>query len=193
MHADCINTPGSHYCRCHKGFEDPPFPEMMCSDIDECTDPQLKPCDVHAMCHNNPGSYTCTCITGYIGDGVTCLPVPDKPQMSPVEYKGLGIHGSEWMVIELQPHVTKTYLKDLKPDSTYLVRVGAFSIFNTSIYSDEKLFKTSPVAKASATDSTAGNESQNTIVIAVALVVSIVCTGNHCCYTPLLDAKEEET
>lgn len=55
MHADCINTPGSHYCRCHKGFEDPPIPEMMCSDIDECTDPQLKPCDVHAMCHNNPG------------------------------------------------------------------------------------------------------------------------------------------
>ena len=95
------------------------------------------------------GSYTCTCITGYIGDGVTCLLVPDKPTdvtvtaIDPsevsvtwnvdntsmirhfrVEYKGLGIHGSEWVVIELQPHVTKTYLKDLRPDSTYLVRVG---------------------------------------------------------------------
>lgn len=57
---------------------------------------------------------------------------------------------------------------------TFCFRIGAFSIFNTSIYSDEKLFKTSPVAKASTTDSTADNESQNTIVIAVALVVSLV-------------------
>ena len=54
-HADCINTPGSHYCKCHEGFEEglPNIPELMCRDIDECT--EQKPCHVHAKCHNNPG------------------------------------------------------------------------------------------------------------------------------------------
>ena len=95
------------------------------------------------------GSYTCTCLYGYTGDGKTCLPVPDKPEMlkvtelSPsevrvtwsvtntsiithitVEYKGFGIHGSEWEVVILQPQETKTHLTDLETDSTYLVRVG---------------------------------------------------------------------
>ena len=41
-----------------------------------------------------------------------------------MEYKGLGIHGSEWLVIELQPHETKAYLKDLQPDAYYLLRIG---------------------------------------------------------------------
>ena len=41
-----------------------------------------------------------------------------------VEYKGFGIHGSEWEVVILQPQETKTHLTDLETDSTYLVRVG---------------------------------------------------------------------
>ena len=41
-----------------------------------------------------------------------------------VEYKILGIHGSDWEGITVQPNGTKTYLKDLKPESSYLVRVG---------------------------------------------------------------------
>ena len=43
-----------------------------------------------------------------------------------MEYKGFGIHGTEWEIKALQPDKTKTYLKDLIPDSTYLVRVGGF-------------------------------------------------------------------
>ena len=56
VHADCINTPGSHYCKCHAGFEEDtrnPIPELMCNDIDECA--EKNPCHVHATCHNNPG------------------------------------------------------------------------------------------------------------------------------------------
>ena len=55
VHADCVNTPGSHYCKCHQGFEKEalPIPELMCRDIDECT--EQTPCHVHAKCHNNPG------------------------------------------------------------------------------------------------------------------------------------------
>lgn len=52
--------------------------------------------------------------------------------------------------------------------------IGAFSIYNTSSYSDEKQFQTSPVSTPSTTDSTAGDNSQNIIVIAVALVVSLI-------------------
>ena len=43
-----------------------------------------------------------------------------------VEHKGFGIHGTEWEIKALQPDETKTYLKDLIPDSTYIVRVGRF-------------------------------------------------------------------
>lgn len=53
-HADCVNTPGSHYCKCHQGFEKQiHIPELQCKDIDECT--EQTPCHVHAICHNNPG------------------------------------------------------------------------------------------------------------------------------------------
>jgi len=97
------------------------------------------------------GSYTCTCATGFTGDGVTCYLVPDRPtnlsvtEINPtqvtvtwnvvntsivrelrVEYKGFGIHGTEWEIKSLQPEETETRLNDLIPDTTYLVRVGTF-------------------------------------------------------------------
>lgn len=38
----------------------------------------------------------------------------------------MGIHGKEWEIKTIQPDETKTDLKDLVPDSTYIVRVGRF-------------------------------------------------------------------
>ena len=53
-----------------------------------------------------------------------------------MEYKGFGIHGMEWEITVLQPDETKTYLKDLTPDSTYIVRVGKslISFYNCSVH-----------------------------------------------------------
>ena len=56
LHADCFNTLGSYYCKCHEGFEEDlplPIPELMCKEIDECY--ERKPCNAHAKCQNNPG------------------------------------------------------------------------------------------------------------------------------------------
>ena len=89
------------------------------------------------------------CHPGYMGDGKTCFPVPDKPSqvtvigIAPsevsvgwnlantsivkhltVEYMGFGIHGTDWEVIVVQPYETTTRLTDLQSDSTYLVRIG---------------------------------------------------------------------
>ena len=58
LHADCINTLGSHRCECRVGFKNilPPVPGqevILCEDIDECQ--ESKPCALHALCHNNKG------------------------------------------------------------------------------------------------------------------------------------------
>ncbi|XP_065196274.1 low-density lipoprotein receptor-related protein 4-like [Sycon ciliatum] len=58
---ECINTLGSYYCLCQKGFvltED----HRGCVDVNECE--ILGSCS--QMCHNTIGSYTCSCADGYL-------------------------------------------------------------------------------------------------------------------------------
>ncbi|PFX16346.1 Fibroblast growth factor receptor 1 [Stylophora pistillata] len=194
-HSDCINTPGSHYCKCHRGFtEEFPGPIALCKDVDECL--RQKRCHFNATCYNSPGSYTCKCRPGFVGDGVSCLPEPEKPKhliitvISPtevsvswtsvdisktmlfkVEYKRFGIDGADWEVVSLQPNETKATLRGLTPYANYLVRVGAFSFFNTTIYSEKKLF--TPGVHPTKDLSSEGGF-QDSVVIVVALVVSLV-------------------
>ncbi|MEM7676133.1 MAG: calcium-binding EGF-like domain-containing protein [Myxococcota bacterium] len=44
-----------------------------CQDIDECA-MTSSPCSDNATCTNEPGSFTCDCDTGFVGDGLTCVP-----------------------------------------------------------------------------------------------------------------------
>ena len=41
-------------------------------DIDECSRPELNPCDSNALCTNVEGSFVCRCLRGFKGDGLTC-------------------------------------------------------------------------------------------------------------------------
>ena len=99
--------------------------------------------------HLRKGSYTCICHAGFVGDGVSCMPEPEKPtdlkitvissteasvswtavdisktKLIKVEYKRFGIHGEDWEVINLQPNETRATLRELTPHANYLVRVG---------------------------------------------------------------------
>ncbi|KAJ8890121.1 hypothetical protein PR048_009628 [Dryococelus australis] len=61
--AECCNLPAHFVCKCKPGFEGDG--EVLCSDIDECKQPNS--CGINAKCENVPGNYTCSCLEGYVG------------------------------------------------------------------------------------------------------------------------------
>ncbi|XP_055859533.1 uncharacterized protein LOC106054924 [Biomphalaria glabrata] len=63
--SDCINTLGSFYCQCRRGYT---YSNSACTDVDECL--KFPPCD--QVCVNTPGSYTCSCSKGFFVDGDRC-------------------------------------------------------------------------------------------------------------------------
>ncbi|XP_047677663.1 nidogen-2 isoform X3 [Tachysurus fulvidraco] len=67
-HAECVNLPGSHSCKCQSGFEYG-HDSRTCIDVDEC---QRHPCHPHASCTNAVGSFHCRCQPGFHGDGFQC-------------------------------------------------------------------------------------------------------------------------
>lgn len=67
---------------------------------------------------------------------------------------------------------------------------GAFSIFNTSTYSDEKIFKTP--AKNQVPSDSVTSDSQNSVVIAVSLVVSIAVLAFIACGLYLLMRRRKK-
>ncbi|XP_059409050.1 adhesion G protein-coupled receptor E5-like isoform X3 [Carassius carassius] len=65
-HAQCVNTEGSYYCRCHEGFE--MSLTGPCKDMDECKDaPDV--CGTDGSCYNHQGGYSCKCDQGYSNYG----------------------------------------------------------------------------------------------------------------------------
>ncbi|XP_055536321.1 fibrillin-1 isoform X1 [Wyeomyia smithii] len=62
QNSDCVNTVGSYQCDCKAGFKKDRPEELICTDVDECTDiPGL----CHQRCINYWGSYRCGCEAGY--------------------------------------------------------------------------------------------------------------------------------
>ncbi|PWA45866.1 EGF-like calcium-binding domain-containing protein [Artemisia annua] len=60
--SDCVDFKGGnggYRCSCKKGYEGNPYLSPGCQDIDECSDPNNKPCN--GTCTNLPGN----CIKGY--------------------------------------------------------------------------------------------------------------------------------
>ncbi|KAM4878543.1 LOW QUALITY PROTEIN: fibrillin-2 [Sylvia borin] len=58
---DCVNTPGSYYCKCHTGFQRTPT-KQACIDINECINGVL--CK-NGQCVNTEGSFQCICNAGF--------------------------------------------------------------------------------------------------------------------------------
>ncbi|KAM9143300.1 nephronectin isoform 1-T1 [Pangshura tecta] len=72
----CVNTFGSYFCKCHKGFDLVYIGgKYQCHDIDECSIGQYQ-CGSFSRCYNTQGTYKCKCKEGYRGDGINCLPIP---------------------------------------------------------------------------------------------------------------------
>eukprot|EP01125_Pyxidicula_operculata_P006044 TRINITY_DN2112_c0_g1_i1.p1 TRINITY_DN2112_c0_g1~~TRINITY_DN2112_c0_g1_i1.p1 ORF type:complete len:5362 (-),score=1028.24 TRINITY_DN2112_c0_g1_i1:87-16172(-) len=81
--SDCFNTAGSFYCVCRTGFNGN---GTICTDIDECADPEKNPCaQSNAACVNTPGGYECTgCQPGYFFNGTTCADIDECNSSQPV-------------------------------------------------------------------------------------------------------------
>nr|XP_029731704.1 fibulin-1 isoform X4 [Aedes albopictus] len=79
--SECINTLGSYRCDCKAGFKKNRPEDLVCTDVDECTEvPGL----CHQRCINYYGSYRCGCEPGYklTANNRTCEDVDEC-----VEYK----------------------------------------------------------------------------------------------------------
>jgi MYXO-CTERM domain-containing protein len=71
------SDPGDYDCICDSGYEKDAPLNGTCSDIDECTRPELSQCAEDATCANSVGGFTCTCDPGFAGDGRTCTDVDE--------------------------------------------------------------------------------------------------------------------
>ncbi|CAI7935428.1 fibrillin-2-like, partial [Podarcis lilfordi] len=69
---DCVNTPGSYYCKCHTGFQRTPT-KQACIDLDECI--QNGVLCKNGRCVNTDGSFQCICNAGFelTTDGKNCV------------------------------------------------------------------------------------------------------------------------
>ncbi|KAI5623644.1 adhesion G protein-coupled receptor E1-like, partial [Silurus asotus] len=96
-HSLCINTNGSYYCQCEKGFKSQTVnftaTTGQCKDINECILSSRGPCPENAVCKNSIGSYRCVCLPGFqdkqVGSTYTCADIDECMSAHPT----CGKHG----------------------------------------------------------------------------------------------------
>ncbi|KAI5091261.1 adhesion G protein-coupled receptor E1-like, partial [Silurus meridionalis] len=96
-HSLCINTNGSYYCQCKKGFKSQTVnftaTTGQCQDINECILSSPGPCPKNAVCKNSIGSYRCVCLPGFqdkqVGSTYTCADIDECMSAHPT----CGKHG----------------------------------------------------------------------------------------------------
>ncbi|XP_031103978.1 putative wall-associated receptor kinase-like 16 [Ipomoea triloba] len=70
VNSHCVDSEtglGGYRCNCNHGYEGNPYLSPGCTDIDECANPEMNPCE--QICINVQGGYNCSCLEGYYDDG----------------------------------------------------------------------------------------------------------------------------
>ncbi|PZC85068.1 hypothetical protein B5X24_HaOG202832 [Helicoverpa armigera] len=75
-HSTCVVQGNNFACVCETGFTNIYQNDaLICVDVDECA-AGTHNCDNNAECHNHDGGFQCRCRPGFLGNGITCKPLP---------------------------------------------------------------------------------------------------------------------
>ncbi|KAH9524422.1 hypothetical protein Btru_054506 [Bulinus truncatus] len=66
----CVNTVGSYYCDCFRGYRKNSPKAKECEDVNECEE---NTDDCSQVCENSPGYYSCQCFSGYYMMNGSCI------------------------------------------------------------------------------------------------------------------------
>lgn len=158
------------------------------------------------------GSYTCECKSGYRSIWNVCQPIPSTIRIKVLEvqattaliswsnitenrhtvrfisiiYRAYGVSSPEWSSAPeiYTPNTTRAVVKNLTPDTYYIIKVQLNLIYNTSIPSDVQNFQTKEIPSKGKSSGSGGNKGVvivtssvvgSAVAIAIALSLIALC------------------